>query len=1659
MPRGRFLFSFRVPAFILISLVLGSIARAQGAKQAVPESPIRDSDADHVKERSAWFFRGRLVRGKPSAELRRRAYEAKLQMRAQRAAAFAAASTASNAKSIHAIEQGSLSTGAWTPLGPVPLASDATGNGTQNYGEVSGRATAVAIDPADSTGNTVYIGGAQSGVWKSTNAANTTANSVDWIPVTDDQATLSIGAIAIRPGNTDPTQTVILAATGEADNSADSYFGLGILLSTDAGGTWTLISTANSGALSLSGLGGTRMAFSTASGQTSTVVSAMATTSEGMVDGAVTVNTTRGLYTSLDAGQTWNYDPLVDPGGATDATSATSVDYNASAGLFFAAIRYHGFYSSPDGVTWTRLAVQPGGAALSTTACPPQSTSNGYACPIYRAEITVVPGRNEMYAWYISLAANGNPVDDGIWQSLNGGASWTSIPDTTITNCGDIDGCGVQQGAYNLELLATPNGAATDLYAGAINLYKCGINSANPTCATSPFINLTHVYGCDPIAAPSHVHPDQHALAYAIPTSGSDSSNELLYFANDGGIYRALNGFLGLSTGACTGMNQFDDLNHDLGSMTQFVSFSQHPTDPNTLLGGTQDNGSPATSQATTNPSWGNVLGGDGGYNAIDPAVPTNWYASNPDVPPGGLGVLFCPSGVSCDDGTFNFVVTSSTVGGDDGAFFFPYMLDPQSSTAMVIGTCRVWRGPRAGGAFTVLSPNFDTLGSGTCSGSEVNQVQALAAGGPTDNNGSSVIYGTTSALGPLDGPLSTPTGGHVWVTTDASAGVSAFTDVTNNGPLGNINPSQFPISGVAVDSSDLTGNTAYVTVMGFTGGPGHVWKTANAGATWIDFTANLPDSPVNALVVYPAASQVYVATDVGVFGSSTSAASWTEVGPSSGPGQTGFLPNVAVTALGVFNSGGEQLLRASTYGRGVWQYNLVLVPDFEISVSNSPLSISVGQIASFSGSASALNGYSSAVTLSCTAGATAPPATCTPAPSQFTPAISTPFTVTTGGAVGDYFFNVEGTGSDSNHTTNQVSAVLHVLSNSPDFMLTEPTSFPMVNAGGSASSGPISVTAASGFTGIVTLTCSLISSSGSCSVSPDTVGSFPTTANIVVNATTLSAGSYQLLVQGSSSLTNHTLLVPFNVGDYQVSGMQALTLTPGAQGAATLTLTPSTYYSGKINATCVASLLPGATCTLNPANPIIVNLGSTASVVATIGAPSNAAPGAYNINVNTQDTTGAPSHNSTLALTVQDFLVTSSTPRQTVAAGQTTVPYNLTVQPAGPSFNGAVTLSCSSGLPTGAQCLFSPSTSVTPGSTPAAVVMSISTGSTTGAGTYSVTVTGTFMGTSVSLARSVNESLVVTGSTVVTDELQLAVTQAFPANVDAGAQSTAKVSVTPDYSGSVNATCNASAISAAQCTVSPTNPVAITANAPVTLTVSLNVPNTVVPAGYNIGLTVADSSGQPTQTVQLPLTVITDFSVSSATSTQTVTAGQTGGAYQLAIAPNPPGSSFNAAVTLSCTTGLPAQAQCIFDPSTPQIPGSTAVDVVMNISTTASSADMRTRASRRTSARTGEGARTRAKASSIAILYAPWLLLPGTVIGWGLAGTRRGAKRRRPGLGLMIMLFLLTFLLSLSLPSCGGVSNGGGGGTTGTPVTYTVTVTGTSGVLSHSTQVTLVVD
>src|SRR5690606_2040500 len=83
-----------------------------------------------------------------------------------------------------------------------------------------------AFDPSNP--NVIYIGPANGGVWKSTNSG------INWFPLTDHEVSLSMGAIAIDPTNTN----IVYAGTGEATYSGCSYYGRGLLKSTDAGATW-----------------------------------------------------------------------------------------------------------------------------------------------------------------------------------------------------------------------------------------------------------------------------------------------------------------------------------------------------------------------------------------------------------------------------------------------------------------------------------------------------------------------------------------------------------------------------------------------------------------------------------------------------------------------------------------------------------------------------------------------------------------------------------------------------------------------------------------------------------------------------------------------------------------------------------------------------------------------------------------------------------------------------------------------------------------------------------------------------------------------------------------------------------------------------------------------------------------------------------------------------------------------------------------------------------------------------------------------------------------------------------------------------------------------------------------------------------------------------
>ncbi|HMS56836.1 MAG TPA: hypothetical protein PKA27_15695, partial [Fimbriimonadaceae bacterium] len=120
----------------------------------------------------------------------------------------------------------------WSYMGPRNLNN--IGGSATTY-KVAGRVSAVAFSPSDPN-NTYYIGGANGGVWKTTNGGST------WTPLTDDWPYLQVSDIKIDPTNANR----IFVATGDA-HSEESY-GMGIMRSLDGGQSWTEIGQELNGA-------------------------------------------------------------------------------------------------------------------------------------------------------------------------------------------------------------------------------------------------------------------------------------------------------------------------------------------------------------------------------------------------------------------------------------------------------------------------------------------------------------------------------------------------------------------------------------------------------------------------------------------------------------------------------------------------------------------------------------------------------------------------------------------------------------------------------------------------------------------------------------------------------------------------------------------------------------------------------------------------------------------------------------------------------------------------------------------------------------------------------------------------------------------------------------------------------------------------------------------------------------------------------------------------------------------------------------------------------------------------------------------------------------------------------------------------------------------
>ncbi len=124
----------------------------------------------------------------------------------------------------------------WVERGPnSDVVGPSNGNTRPGNGKTSGRVRAIWEDLSDATGNTVWVGGIDGGLWKTTNISS---NPAAWSPINDFFGNLAVGSIC-----QDPTDhNIMYFGTGEKAINADAVRGAGVWRSTDHGVSWAVMS-------------------------------------------------------------------------------------------------------------------------------------------------------------------------------------------------------------------------------------------------------------------------------------------------------------------------------------------------------------------------------------------------------------------------------------------------------------------------------------------------------------------------------------------------------------------------------------------------------------------------------------------------------------------------------------------------------------------------------------------------------------------------------------------------------------------------------------------------------------------------------------------------------------------------------------------------------------------------------------------------------------------------------------------------------------------------------------------------------------------------------------------------------------------------------------------------------------------------------------------------------------------------------------------------------------------------------------------------------------------------------------------------------------------------------------------------------------------------
>lgn len=725
---------------------------------------------------------------------------------------------------------------------PIGPAPLPNGQTTSIQTPVSGRSSAVAIHPTNP--DIVYVGTAQGGLYRTLDGGQS------WTPLMDNALSLAIGAVAIAPSN----PSTVFVGTGESSASCLSFFGVGIYI----------ITNADSANPTVSG------PFNQDNGATD--IFSGRTISQILVHPTDPNTVFVGTYSGIGGiGCDVPFNP--PPAGVYRSTNALSG--TPTFNKLVVATDNMGSNNVSD------IIFEPGNPNTMLVGVRAASSASGGG--IYRATnvLSAVPNFvktldintariefaiNKISTTVTVLAAT-EESNGTLRRSTDGGQTWPSIIGGAAGFCGG-------QCWYDIGIAMDPANANIIYLGGAANS-----GSSRILIKSTDGVNFSMI--------DTGLHPDTHAIRLA-PSNAS-----IVYVAGDGGIWR--------STDAG---GTFVSLNNTDFSATQFMSLAQHPTAPNFMIGGTQDNGTECLGVCGLNPdplSWRRADFGDGGYALIDQnatnTTNVTMYHTYFNVQ-GAMGYARVTNSANAQDNGwtlygcgFGGAIPNGFDCTDLVNFYAPMALGPGNPNTLYFGSDVLYRSANAGLTMSVVSQ--DPLdGPAGANG----RVSAIAISPQSDNY---------RLVGLRNGKV--------------------FATTTGSSTLTNVTPPGGPGTYVGRLTFDPTNpNIAYISYGGFGVPAGqHVWKTNNlsgGAGMWVPAGSGIPDIPVNAFAIDPTNVQnLYAGTDIGVYHSPNGGVSWTPFG-------TG-LPRAAVFDLSVHP--GTLVLRAATHGKGIWEIGLgSVVPD-----------------------------------------------------------------------------------------------------------------------------------------------------------------------------------------------------------------------------------------------------------------------------------------------------------------------------------------------------------------------------------------------------------------------------------------------------------------------------------------------------------------------------------------------------------------------------------------------------------------------------------------------------------------------------------------------------------------------------------------------------------